>query len=468
MLTTGLHWLSALAIALGVHTLGLLWFDPVRPTLPKPNVFSDEIVVMLGQESGGSTESARLLTAPDSVTKLEISKHAEAEPLTSPAEKNVKSNKVEEAVAPSLARRAVELATVQPSKSPDAVVVEHKPEARGVGVSEIGEAVPSLTISGAETAESVATVTVATETLEADVPAPAMIVEQRAVVAQTGVVTQTVEADAPAPAMIVEQTGVVAQTGDADQSAPALVDIESPDAEATIVVSPTQLVRETADVDASDTVIAPAQSTRPAPAAATVDTAATAPQPDDLESEQPVAVEVEQDIQHSRLAAVVLEFETVEATTIVSSRAPAPQVAQPVSIEQQIARALSVDELQGQEGAGKGIVARYAGQLKGRLEESMHYPRAARLAGQEGKVVVRFVIDRNGRVLSIVLEQASGHAILDREAVEMIERGEPFPVMPTEMGDDVLELRVPIAYQIKEEEYHSCNFSKDIPPIYLE
>ena len=458
MLTAGVHWLSALAIALGIHVLGLLWFDPVESTLPKPNVFSDEIVVMLGPGSGSSTESARLLETPDSIPKLEISKHAETEPLTSAVEKNVKSNDVEETVAPSLARRSVALATVQPSKSPDADVVEHKPESRGVGVSEIGEAVPSLKISGAETAETVPTVTAAAEPDAADIP---------------------------------PLTVVVAQTDDADQSPPAIVNIESQDAEVTTVVSPTQLVREASDVEASDVVevedstysvaaeavntdpqvekagvevpdpaVAPSQI--PATDAARVDTAA-APQPDVFESEQPVAVEVEQGIQHGRLAAVVLDFETVEATTVVSSQVPAPQVTQPVSIEQQIARALNADDLQDHEGYGIAVVARFAGQLKGRLEESMHYPRAARLAGQEGKVVVRFVIDRNGRVLSIVLEKASGHAILDREAVEMIERGEPFPIMPTEMGDEVLELRVPIAYKIKE-----GTRNKDIPPIFLE
>jgi len=448
MLATGLHWMSALAIAVGVHALGLLWFDPGQSTLPRPNVFSDEIVVMLGRGSGSSLESARLLQTPVSVAKLEVSAPAQTEPLAGSAEKSV---------APSQVRPNVALAAVEPSPAPDAKAVEHKPESQDVAVAEIGEADPDISTSEAEAAETVSTVSVTAQAGAAYVP----------------------------PATVV-----VALADAAVQSTPATVDIESPDAEVSIVVSPTQLVRETADLDAPDViaveespyggaaetastdrrvekveaklpddVIAPAQS--PSPDTVRVDSAA-APQPDVFESEQPVAAEVEQDIQQSTLAAVVLEFETVEATTVAPSRAPAPQVAQPVSIEQQIARALSVEELQGQNSV-KGIVARYAGQLKGRLEESMHYPRAARLAGQEGRVVVRFVIDRNGRVLSIVLEKSSGYAILDREAVEMIERGEPYPTMPSEMGDEVLELRVPIAYKIKE-----GTRNKDIPPIYLE
>ena len=167
---------------------------------------------------------------------------------------------------------------------------------------------------------------------------------------------------------------------------------EGPPNETADTASTVQQVQK-AEAKAPDHVVAPAQS--PVPATARVDST-VAPQPDAFESEQPVAAEMEQDIQHSILAAVVLEFETVAATTVAPSPTPVPQAAQPVSIEQQIVRALTINESQGQ-GPGKGIVARYAGQLKGRLEESMHYPRAARLAGEEGKVVVRFVIDRNGR-----------------------------------------------------------------------
>ena len=93
----------------------------------------------------------------------------------------------------------------------------------------------------------------------------------------------------------------------------------------------------------------------------------------------------------------------------------------------------------------------------------MHYPRAARLAGQEGRAIVRFVIDRSGKVLSIRLEQGSGHNVLDREAVEMIERADPFPVMPAEMIASELELRVPIVFEI-----HDESLIRQIPPIYLE
>jgi len=500
MLTTALHWMSALGIALGVHVLGLLWLDPVQSTLPKPNVFSDEIIVMLGEGSGKTMQSARSPQAPDSITKLDVAEDIETEPLTSPTEKSVISSEVEKIVAPSLARRSADLAAVKPSQAADAEAVEHKPESQHVEVSETGVIVPHLTTNEAQT---VSTETVAAQQGAVDITPATVEVAQTddadpvqpgiADIASDAVVEAQIDETDPVQigtADIPPAAVLVAQTDDADPAEPDVVDIKSPDIEVTTVVSPTQLVRESVDVDAADVieveegpsseaaetastdqqvqkaeakapdpVVAPAQS--PVAATAGVDSAA-APLPDAFESEQPVVAEMEQDIQHSILAAVVLEFETVEATTVVPSRTPAPQVAQSISIEQQIVRALTVNESQGQ-GPGKGIVARYAGQLKGRLEESMHYPRAARLAGQEGKVVVRFVIDRNGRVLSIVLEKASGHAILDREAVEMIERGEPFPTMPTEMGEDVLELRVPIAYKIK-----VGTRNKDIPPIYLQ
>ena len=94
MLTTAVHWVSALGIALGVHVLGLMWFDPVQSTLPKPNVFSDEIVVMLGEGSGSTMESTRSLKAPNSITKLDVAEDVETEPLTSPTEKSVVNSEV--------------------------------------------------------------------------------------------------------------------------------------------------------------------------------------------------------------------------------------------------------------------------------------------------------------------------------------------------------------------------------------
>jgi len=150
----------------------------------------------------------------------------------------------------------------------------------------------------------------------------------------------------------------------------------------------------------------------------------------------------------------------------VAIAGPATSQAEPLTAPQTapVAEPETIDlETLQDAGDGTGVAARYAGALKGWLTANMHYPRAARLEGQEGEVVVRFVIDRAGWVQSIVLEASSGHPLLDREAREMVERGEPFPGMPGDMPGDRLEIRVPVSFDVREE-----TRVKEMPPIFLE
>ncbi len=109
-----------------------------------------------------------------------------------------------------------------------------------------------------------------------------------------------------------------------------------------------------------------------------------------------------------------------------------------------------------------GVTARYAGLLKGWLQRHMRYPREAWLAGIQGTTVLRFSIDRDGKVIASSLEQSSGHNVLDREAVQMVRRADPFPAIPYEIVGNELELRVPIVFFIKDFERQ-----REMPPIYL-
>ena len=50
------------------------------------------------------------------------------------------------------------------------------------------------------------------------------------------------------------------------------------------------------------------------------------------------------------------------------------------------------------------------------------YPRLAIQRGLEGVVLLRILVDTDGRPLDVRIEQSSGHAILDREAVRHVQR----------------------------------------------
>ena len=100
-------------------------------------------------------------------------------------------------------------------------------------------------------------------------------------------------------------------------------------------------------------------------------------------------------------------------------------------------------------GGVSGAAMDYMSALQAWLERHKEYPRRARLRRQEGTALLYFVIDRSGQVLEARLQQTSGHDLLDRAVMAMIERAQPLPSMPDEMRDARLELVVPIEFFLR-------------------
>jgi protein TonB len=70
----------------------------------------------------------------------------------------------------------------------------------------------------------------------------------------------------------------------------------------------------------------------------------------------------------------------------------------------------------------------YMALLLGHLERFKRYPASAH--GAAGKVLVKFEIDREGRVIGVDVAQSSGNEALDQEAVAIVRRASPFPPFP--------------------------------------
>jgi protein TonB len=83
------------------------------------------------------------------------------------------------------------------------------------------------------------------------------------------------------------------------------------------------------------------------------------------------------------------------------------------------------------------------------LAQFRKYPRAAARAGYQGTVMVRFVLDRDGGLRASELLDSSGHALLDRAALELLDRAAPFPPLPSGSGLDEVELVLPIDYRLQ-------------------
>lgn len=86
--------------------------------------------------------------------------------------------------------------------------------------------------------------------------------------------------------------------------------------------------------------------------------------------------------------------------------------------------------------------------MLGRLERFKRYPAFARFDRQQGIAYVRFVMNRDGRVLSARIERSSGYALLDEETLALVRRAEPLPKPPPEVAGDTLELVVPVEFSL--------------------
>ncbi|RVT90939.1 energy transducer TonB [Sphingomonas crocodyli] len=85
----------------------------------------------------------------------------------------------------------------------------------------------------------------------------------------------------------------------------------------------------------------------------------------------------------------------------------------------------------------------------GALNRVKRYPRLAMVRRQQGVPYIRFVVDRDGRVLSSRLERSSGFADLDREATELPRRATPLPKPPSNSSQSTIELVVPVEFFLR-------------------
>jgi protein TonB len=89
----------------------------------------------------------------------------------------------------------------------------------------------------------------------------------------------------------------------------------------------------------------------------------------------------------------------------------------------------------------------YRTALRVALARHHHYPPRARRFRLSGQVTVRFTIRRDGRFEHIELAQSSGEELLDRAALETVQRLGHFQPLPEDYSEDSWTLSVPLVYR---------------------
>jgi protein TonB len=77
------------------------------------------------------------------------------------------------------------------------------------------------------------------------------------------------------------------------------------------------------------------------------------------------------------------------------------------------------------------------------------YPDEAHRRGTEGSVVLRFTVDRSGRVLDVVLVRSAGSSVLDAAAEAMV-RNAALPPFTTGMPQETVTVTVQIRYALSD------------------
>ncbi len=102
------------------------------------------------------------------------------------------------------------------------------------------------------------------------------------------------------------------------------------------------------------------------------------------------------------------------------------------------------------ESKGEGeILNGYIEVISAKIEEIKVYPERAREKNIEGKVTLRFLINRAGEVRDIEVIVSSGHKVLDVAAILAIRRASPFPPFPAGMTREKAWVELPIIYRLK-------------------
>jgi protein TonB len=77
------------------------------------------------------------------------------------------------------------------------------------------------------------------------------------------------------------------------------------------------------------------------------------------------------------------------------------------------------------------------------------YPQEARRRGEQGNVVLRFVVERSGRVAEVAVVRGSGSSILDA-AAEALLRNAALPAFPAAMSQPSVVVTVQLRFALTE------------------
>nr|WP_229506477.1 TonB family protein [Massilia sp. BJB1822] len=96
------------------------------------------------------------------------------------------------------------------------------------------------------------------------------------------------------------------------------------------------------------------------------------------------------------------------------------------------------------------VLASWQSRVLSHLAHFKRYPLEARQRRRTGEAWVRFQLDRGGKLLASELITSSGTVLLDREALQVLERAQPLPAPPEAvLRQNTVTVTLPVSFQIQ-------------------
>jgi len=144
----------------------------------------------------------------------------------------------------------------------------------------------------------------------------------------------------------------------------------------------------------------------------------------------------------------ITETPIITATPEVIAVKPAPErpapthttpVAEPVKETPPMPSQAEIDNATG----------RYGNALWNAISKHKKYPKIAQMRGWQGETIVELELDGSGKLKSKKITQSSGYEVLDKQALEMVEKAAPFPTPPEALRNSNFTIVIPVPFKLE-------------------
>ncbi len=92
---------------------------------------------------------------------------------------------------------------------------------------------------------------------------------------------------------------------------------------------------------------------------------------------------------------------------------------------------------------------RYGNALWSAISKHKKYPKIAQMRGWQGETIIELELDGTGKLKSKKVVQSSGYEVLDKQALEMVEKALPFPTPPEALRNSNFTITVPVPFKLE-------------------